>query len=301
MGNTATTPTEGCCFFTFSDTPGVYQPQPRFESILHGVLGGWVSCVNLTEFAGRTELLYGRRAGLWDRLKERSVADVSLCFSMIPAMINGTFFLVAMLSSSESWAQQELWYVTTGKMNWGYVLIPCASAFTSVQAVKISRLYAVLKDAARLRLYTKMKRLERLAYTWAFVSPLAYLAVFFFLISPSLDQLPYFTFACLVAGETMVGLGLCLFVLPLIERARVNNGKVWWLWCTCAGAALVGLLQIGLNAYQTYWAPAPLPAYCWDLLELAKAYYMFNLLVPTTHLHAESPAAAAAVAGELAG
>jgi len=81
--------------------------------------------------------------------------------------------------------------------------------------------------------------------------------------------------------ETTVGLGLCVFVLPLIKRAKATQiSAVSWLWWTCALAELVGLAQIALDGYQTLWAPRPIPAYSWDLIELARGYYMFQIMVP---------------------
>ena len=278
MSCESTTAEDDCCFVSYNN-----KPEPRFETMLHALLAGWVCCVNLTELCDRVLLVYRRRSELFARLGSGNTADVSLCFSIIPAFLTGTFYFVAMLSSSLCWAEKELWYASAGKLSYGLLIAPAASAFTSIQALTISRLYAVLKDAARLRIYVRLKSVERFTFVWALLSPLAYFAAIFFVFCDSCEAKIYFAMAALFAAELMAGFLLCVYVIPLIFRAKAaSSSRVLRLWWTSACALLVGFVQLGLNGYQTFFTNKPLPSYTWDLLELLKAYYLFRLMVPAS-------------------
>jgi len=257
-----------CCYIGHNGDFG------REESQLHGFLLGWFCCLNVTECFRRAKLVFENKEHFTTHLCGQKLRETILMMSMVYALVMGCFCLVGLMHAP-CWIDLDL-FATEAKAVFGVGI----STYTSSCALVTAKLYAILKDASRLRQNRKLKRTERYLYIYSFVSPVLYIAIALGGSVSNMDgQVLWQIISSLYLFETLLSLSLCLIVFKKIQDLAQQNAKVKQIWLTSLGSCGIGIIHFTLNMLVTSGV-ADLPEYVWDLSYLAQAYFLYFCLSP---------------------
>lgn len=265
--------TTNCCFIS-----GSGGNLPRFQSMFHGFLSGWLACLHVSQLLVRAWHLWRGRAVFesCNLLKYLSHAQlIGLC-SLLYAAIDAAYFLTG---TAHYTCKQPTMVSQTYPI--ALLGMPGTAIFTSAQALVGAKMYALMKDCARgKQSYASYKLTERASFVYAFVSPVLYM-----LGAVSLSPEDVWTFGNYLYLAESVLIGVLLAVTAhLTHRASSVGGisagalsSIWRLWCVCGGATLLGIVTAVCGSEPlVYELNQPI----FDTMYLLQGYYMYYVFVP---------------------
>jgi hypothetical protein len=157
-GTAAVCEAANCCYID-----GGGENLPRFQSMLHGFLGGWLACLHVSQLWARAwHAWHGRTAlGSCSSLQQLSHAQLVGLSSLLYACVDAGYFL-GFTAHFSCAAQPTMVPQTYPVALFG---MPGTAVFTSAQALIAAKMYALMKDISRgKQSYGSWKLTERIVF-----------------------------------------------------------------------------------------------------------------------------------------
>ena len=240
-------------------------PQTRKNSMPHNFIMGWLFCLHATQLFKRSWAMRTARTVFWASVYSFQLVEVTFVLSWLYAAFGFSFYAMS-LAHASCFYDISIYYT-----RWNLTLFVRTACFTSVQALKTSKFFALLAEVTPLvgagggDLKARLSFVESgtviLACLSFFAYPVSALAVEY---SGGSVNLIYMVFASQYFGETLLSTALCLGSLRFLRRIELlarqqeseNGGMVRLsahlnrVLLICIGPVIPGALHFYLNLLQ---------------------------------------------------